>query len=148
MFSQPYNLNIHSAFTAAGLRKDKPSYRQGLFYAMYYGTGQWVRTQAGQEAVYQLEQLEVVTNMTEDTYRPVVSWTIHQVRMSSLSGHSVLSSQFEVEEAKVSLITTSQPPDDILNQSQSLQPQSLGSRSGAAALQAVLTLLSSVLILA
>ena len=90
MFSQPYNLNIHSSFTAAGLRKDKPSYRQGLFYAMYYGTGQWVRSQAGQEAVYQLEELEVMTNMTEDSYRPLVFWTIQQVRMSSLSGLSCL----------------------------------------------------------
>ena len=83
MFSQPYDLNIYSAFTGAGLRVDKPSYQQGLFYAMYYGTGNWVRRQAGQEAVFQLEELEVVTNMTEETYSPLVSWTVHQVRMSS-----------------------------------------------------------------
>ena len=84
MFSQPYDLNIYSAYTGAGVRKDKPSYQQGLFYAMYFGTGQWVRREAGEQAVYQLEQLEVVTNMTADTYTPLVSWTVHQVRMSSL----------------------------------------------------------------
>ena len=86
MFSQPYDLNIYSALSGAGVRADKPSYQQGLFYAMYYGTGQWVRRDAGQEAVYQAEHLESVTNMTEDTYTPLVSWTVHQVRMSSLSG--------------------------------------------------------------
>ena len=51
---------------------------------MYYGSGHWVRRDAGQEAVFQAEQLEVVTNMTADTYTPLVSWTVHQVRMSSL----------------------------------------------------------------
>merc|ERR1712038_1578918 len=84
MFSQPYDLNIYSAFTAAGVRKDRPSYQQGLFYAMYYGTGNWVRRDAGQQAVYQLEQVEVVTNMTEDTYTPLVTWTIHQTQSQSL----------------------------------------------------------------
>ena len=84
MFSQPYDLNIYSAFTGAGLRKEEsPRYQQGLFYAMYYGTGDWVRREAGQEAAFQLGQLEVVTNMTEETYSPLVYWTLHQVRMSS-----------------------------------------------------------------
>ena len=38
------------------------------------------------EAVYQMEELEVVTNITEDSYKPVVTWDILQVRMSSLAG--------------------------------------------------------------
>ena len=38
------------------------------------------------EAVYQMEELEVVTNITEDSYKPVVTWDILQVRMSSLQG--------------------------------------------------------------
>ena len=153
MFSQPYDLNIYSAFTAAGVRKDRPSYQQGLFYAMYYGTGNWVRSDAGQQAVYQLEQVEVVTNMTEDTYTPLVTWTIHQVRMSSLSGPT-FTSQFEVSQAKVSLISagwldpsTTEAPDDILNltqtQSQSLH---LHSRSASVALQGSLLSVSAVLL--
>ena len=156
MFSQPYDLNIYSAYTGAGVRKDKPSYQQGLFYAMYFGTGQWVRKEAGEQAVYQLEQLEVVTNMTEDTYTPVVTWTVHQVRMSSLSGPT-FRSQFEVSQAKVSVISagslvpsTTEAPDDILNlnvsQSQSLHLQSQGSRSAAAA-PALLSLLAACAVL-
>ena len=153
MFSQPYDLNIYSAFTAAGVRKDRPTYQQGLFYAMYYGTGNWVRRDAGQQAVYQLEQVEVVTNMTEDSYTPLVTWTIHQVRMSSLSGPT-FTSQFEVSQAKVSLISsisTTEAPDDILNltqsPSQSLQLQSRGSRSAAAALQVTVVLSASLVLL-
>ena len=153
MFSQPYDLNIYSAFTAAGVRKDRPTYQQGLFYAMYYGTGNWVRRDAGQQAVYQLEQVEVVTNMTEDSYTPLVTWTIHQVRMSSLSGPT-FTSQFEVSQAKVSLISsisTTEAPDDILNltqsPSQSLHLQSRGSRSAAAALQVTLVLSASLVLL-
>ena len=147
MFSQPYDLNIYSAFTRAGVRTETPRYQQGLFYAMYYGTGQWERRKAGQEAVFQLGQLEVVTNITEDTYSPLVSWTVHQVRMSSESGPQ-LTPQFEVSPARVSRIpavsrppTTTGPPDDILNQSQASHPQSLGSRSQAVSLQSALVLL-------
>ena len=86
MWSQPYDLNIYKAYTGAGVTKDRPTYKQGLYYAMYYGTGQFLRREAGMEAVYQMEELEVVTNITEDSYKPVVTWDILQVRMSSLAG--------------------------------------------------------------
>ena len=86
MWSQPYDLNIYEAHTGAGVTKDRPAYKQGLFYAMYYGSGQWVRKEAGEEATFRMEELEVVTNMTEDSYKPLVTWDIHQVRMSSLTG--------------------------------------------------------------
>ena len=43
MWSQPYDLNIYNAHTGAGVTRDRPSYKQGLYYAMYYGTGHWVR---------------------------------------------------------------------------------------------------------
>ena len=69
MWSQPYDLNIYKAYTGAGVTKDRPTYKQGLYYAMYYGTGQFLRREAGMEAVYQMEELEVVTNITEDSYK-------------------------------------------------------------------------------
>ena len=31
MFSQPYDLNIYSAITGAGVRADQPSYQQAVF---------------------------------------------------------------------------------------------------------------------
>ena len=52
MWSQPYDLNIYKAYTGAGVTKDRPTYKQGLYYAMYYGTGQFLRREAGIEAVY------------------------------------------------------------------------------------------------
>ena len=56
-------------------------YSQGLFYAMYYGSGQWSRRGAGTQARYEMEGVEVTTNMTynTDTYKPVILWDIYEV---------------------------------------------------------------------
>ena len=50
IFVQPYDLNLYTAFTGAGVTRDRSRYSQGLFYAMYYGSGQWTRREAGTEA--------------------------------------------------------------------------------------------------
>ena len=50
MWSQPYDLNLYTAFTGAGVTRDRSRYAQGLFYAMYYGSGQWSRRGAGTQA--------------------------------------------------------------------------------------------------
>ena len=47
---QPYDLNLYTAFNGAGVTRDRSRYSQGLFYAMYYGSGQWTRREAGTEA--------------------------------------------------------------------------------------------------
>ena len=59
-----------------------------------------LRQQAGGEAVYQQDQLEVVTNITEDTYKPIVTWDIHQVRMSSPSERPFLDATASLEVAQ------------------------------------------------
>ena len=81
MWSQPYDLNLYTAFTGAGVTRDRASYSQGLFYAMYYGSGQWSRRGAGTQARYEMEGVEVTTNMTynTDTYKPVILWDIYEV---------------------------------------------------------------------
>ena len=50
MWSQPYDLNLYTAYTGAGVTRDRARYSQGLFYAMYYGSGQWSRRGAGTQA--------------------------------------------------------------------------------------------------
>ena len=56
-------------------------YSQGLYYAMYYGSGQWRLQQAGAAARYKMEGVEVVTNLTHNpgTYKPVLVWEIYEV---------------------------------------------------------------------
>ena len=50
LWSQPYDLNLYSAYTGAGVTRNSAKYSQGLFYAMYYASGQWTRKEAGTEA--------------------------------------------------------------------------------------------------
>ena len=72
---------VCQAYTGAGVSVDREASTQGLFYAMYYGTGSWVRGSAGGQSSFQQEGLRVVTNMTDNTYKPVLLWAISEVRV-------------------------------------------------------------------
>ena len=81
MWSQPYDLNLYRAYTGAGVGGGGQNYTEGggLFNSMYYKTGTWVRRPAGEESRFRMTGLEVVTNLTHNTYKPIMLWTITEV---------------------------------------------------------------------
>ena len=80
MWSQPYDLNLYRAYSGVGVaREGFANFSEGVFNSMYYDTGNWVRRPAGEESRYVMEGLEVVTNITQNTYKPVLIWTIQEV---------------------------------------------------------------------
>ena len=82
MWSQPYDLNLYRAYTGVGVAGGRGyNFTQagGLFYSMYYDSGTWVRRPAGEESRYRMNGLEVEANLTHNTYKPIMLWTISEV---------------------------------------------------------------------
>ena len=79
MWSQPYDLNLYRSYIGVGLTSDSRNISSGLFSSMYYEQGPWERRPAGQLASFSDGNLEIVANMTQNTYKPVVMITISEV---------------------------------------------------------------------
>ena len=80
MWSQPYDLNLYRSFSGVGiLRTTSELTEEDLFTSMYYESGNWVRSPAGQEGIFEDEQFELRSNLTENTYKPIMLWSITEV---------------------------------------------------------------------
>ena len=80
MWSQPYDLNLYRSFSGVGiLRTTSESTEDDLFASMYYESGNWVRSPAGQEGTFEDEQFELRSNLTENTYKTIMLWSITEV---------------------------------------------------------------------